>query len=52
MNNFELSQEDINKCIMREQPEGLGESLKMLISKLCVINKFKEEELRAKIEEE
>lgn len=52
VNNFELSQDDINKCIMKEQPEGLGESLKMLISKLSLINKFKEDELKVKIEEE
>ena len=37
---------------MRENHEGLGESLKMMIQKLSVINRFKEEELHMKIDEE
>ena len=52
MNAFELTHEDIAKCKMRENHEGLGESLKMMIQKLQVINRFKEEELQIKIEDE
>lgn len=48
----ELSQADINKCIMKEHPEGLAESLRAIIQKMSIIKKYKKKELERKKDEE
>lgn len=48
VNTFELSQEEINECIMKEDPEHLNENLKKMVSKLQQVKKQKEKELEDK----
>ena len=47
-NPFELSQEEINQCIMKEDTQQLTESLQFMVSKLQGIKKAKETELAQK----
>ena len=39
---FELSQDEINKCIMKEDPEQLGSNLTKMVTKLQSVKKQKE----------
>ena len=45
---FELSQEDINKCIMKEDPKNLCQNLSNMVTKLKNVKSQKEHELTAK----
>lgn len=47
-NPFELSQEEINQCIMKEDTQQLTESLQFMVSKLQGIKKTKEQEMAQK----
>ena len=44
-NPFELSQEEINHCINKEDSQQLTESLQFMVTKLQNIKKAKEQEL-------
>ena len=41
---FELTQDEINKCIMKEEPAQLGANLTKMVSKLTEVKKQKEKE--------
>ena len=41
---FELTQEEINKCIMKEEPALLGTNLTKMVGKLTQVKKSKEKE--------
>ena len=45
---FELTQDDINHCISKEDPQQLQDSLQSMVTKLQAIKKQKEAELQAK----
>jgi hypothetical protein len=45
VNAFELSQDEINKCIMKEDPKHLNDNLKRMVNRLQVVKKQKEGEL-------
>ena len=45
VNAIELTQDEINSCVMKEDPEHLKENLNRMLNKLKVVKKQKEKEL-------
>lgn len=51
VNAFEMSQEEINKCIMKEDPKNLNENLKRMVTRLQTVKQQKQKELEERNQE-